>query len=137
MLVLGAGASLEFGTPKALLADKDGVFYSMVEETGPANAAALHQVAAGGKEAMAEMIAAALLASRLEAEELKKADFQLKAQIEARGGVYIGEEGIQEGVAAVAMLAKLLNSAHGESEEARSNRRMITSSSWIQVDLLH
>lgn len=46
VLVLDAGTVVEFDHPHSLLKNKDGVFYSMVKETGPDTADLLHAVAA-------------------------------------------------------------------------------------------
>ena len=50
ILVLDRGRKLEYDTPQNLLANPGGVFTSMVEETGPENAAFLRKVARGEME---------------------------------------------------------------------------------------
>jgi ATP-binding cassette subfamily C (CFTR/MRP) protein 1 len=47
VLVLDRGLVAEFGTPAALLSRPDGVFTSMVDDTGEATAKFLRGVAAG------------------------------------------------------------------------------------------
>ena len=51
VLVLDAGAMKEFDSPANLLRDKASQFYSMVHETGPENAATLHQLALNAEAA--------------------------------------------------------------------------------------
>lgn len=46
VLVMGGGTLLEFDHPHVLLQNKDGVLYSMVEQTGRVSAEALHSIAA-------------------------------------------------------------------------------------------
>lgn len=45
MIVLDAGKIVEFDHPHNLLKDKNGFLYSMVDQTGPINAALLHKIA--------------------------------------------------------------------------------------------
>jgi hypothetical protein len=51
VLVLDAGTMKEFDSPANLLRDKASQFYSMVHETGPENAATLHQLALNAEAA--------------------------------------------------------------------------------------
>jgi len=45
VLVMDAGTMVEFDHPYNLLKDKNGFFYKMVEQTGPANVKLLHNIA--------------------------------------------------------------------------------------------
>jgi ABC-type multidrug transport system fused ATPase/permease subunit len=51
VLVMDAGRVAEFGSPAELLDNPNGIFYSMVEQTGPATARHLHQLARGAAAA--------------------------------------------------------------------------------------
>lgn len=50
ILVMSEGRIVEFDTPLALLGQYDGVFASMVRETGPTNAAMIKEIASTGKQ---------------------------------------------------------------------------------------
>eukprot|EP00753_Platysulcus_tardus_P017931 PLAT6639.1.p1 GENE.PLAT6639.1~~PLAT6639.1.p1 ORF type:complete len:1605 (+),score=860.88 PLAT6639.1:73-4887(+) len=80
VLVLNFGEVLEYDTPAALLAKPDSAFSSLVDETGPTNAAYLRRAAMGEVDVVGELEAKLATQSALTLQHVSRGPMQLRVE---------------------------------------------------------